>query len=153
MSLPADIADPTAALAAYLFDTLEAVEGNLEAGLKIYSPELPSSEIPLMPRACVIVLPDPSGGTGRLYGRTDLPVWDSRLAFTCYGSTRYESQQLGRGVQYALGVLKASLWENVKLYHAVVESSMSGMQVKMDKDTLWPTTILFAQVTHDMESH
>ncbi len=146
-------ADPTAGLAAYLFSALEAAEGTVAEGLKIFAPELPREEEPLMPRGCVVILPDPSGGTGRLYGRTDLPCWDSRLALYCYGSTRAESQDISREVELALRKLTVGVWENVKLYWARHQASAWGVEVKEDPNTLWPCSVVLCQVMHDMETH
>ena len=145
-------ADPTAALAYYLIDALgAATTGTIKEGLRVFAPELPDSEEQYMPAACVVVLPDPSGGSDKLFGRTNLPVRDSRLAIYCYGSTRLESQNLSREVEAALFTFKVSVWNNVKLYWARHEGGAWGDEAKIDPNTLWPVAIVFCQVLHDRE--
>lgn len=147
-------ADPTVALADYLTGQLEAkTEGTIAEGLRVLRPEIPRDEESLMPVACVVVLPDPTGGTGRLHGRDDLPVWDSRLAIYCYGSTRLESQDLGRNVEVALRKLTTSIYEHVKVYWVRHEGGAWGEEAKEDPNTLWPVTVVLCQVLHDMETH
>lgn len=147
-------ADPTAALAAYLASALGAKpEGTIAEGLRVFRPELPRQEEQYMPKACIIVTPDPSGGGGHLFGRTDLPIWDSRLCAWCYGSTRLESQNLAREVEIALRNLKTSVWEGVKVYWARHEGGAWGDKATVDPNTLWPVAVVFCQVAHDMEAH
>lgn len=143
-------ADPTAGIAAYLASELGGKpNGLLSEGLAVFRPELPREREPEMPAECIVVLPDPSGGAGRLYGRTELPVWDSRIAIYCYGSTRLESDNLGRRVEAALRSLKQSTWETVRLYWARHEGGAQGLQAKVDPNTLWPVAVVFCQVMHD----
>jgi hypothetical protein len=147
------VADPTLALASYLALELPATpNGKLKEGIAIYRPELPAEREEEMPRACVIVLPDPSGGAGRLFGKSDLPIWDSRLSLYCYGSTRLEAQNLGRSVEAVLRTLKAGVWEKVKLYWARHEGGAWGEKATEDPNTLWPISVVFCQVAHDFEA-
>ena len=138
---PNTIADPTAAVAGYLLATVgQIVEG------RVFCPDLPrtESEGGHMPRACIVVSAAPGGYT--LFGDSYLPVGDPRIAIRSYGSTRLESDNVGRACLVAMKELRPSVWEGVRLQWANIASGIVPM---IEIDTKWPYSMLMVQVMCD----
>ena len=136
-------ADPTLAIAAYLA-AQEAVTDAVEG--RVFRPELPQDQDAQMPRGCLIVRP---AGGGSMFARDDLPVIDSRVDITCYGSTRLESENIAREVADALKSLGRSTWEHVVVSWARVTGQPASA---IDPDTNWPFALVTAQVMYGRQT-
>lgn len=134
-------ADPAAALCVYLL--AQPAVSTAAAG-RVFRPDLPETEIPAMPRACVIV--SPAGGY-QMFGLSPLPLGDPRLDVLCYGETWLESERLASEVTVALRALRQSVWNGTRLYWARIET---GPTPARDPDTNWPGTVVIAQVSHSL---
>jgi hypothetical protein len=136
-------ADPTLAIAAYLkaqAPVFDATEG------RVFRPELPEGEEPKMGEGLVVVRP---AGGGQMFGRSNLPVIDSRLDVVCYGSTRLEAENIGREVQLALKDLRVGKWEEVKVYWARI---VGGVASAIDPQTNWNFSLVTTQVMHSIHT-
>jgi hypothetical protein len=133
-------ADPRAAIAGYLLDTI-GDQGGLEG--RVFRPELPQAEDDLMPRACIVVSAD---GGYSMFGDDYLPVGDPRLAIRCYGSTRQESDEIGDLAMLALKHMHNGTWEGVRVQWVRITSGIIPM---VDADTLWAFSLIGIQVMCD----
>lgn len=131
-------ADPRAAIAGYLLDTIgDQVEG------RVFCPELPQAQDKHMPRACIVVSGD---GGYSMFGDSYLPVGDPRLAIRGYGSSREESDDIANLALLALKHLHSGTWEGVRVQWARITSSVLPL---VDQDTLWPFGMVAVQVMCD----
>lgn len=131
-------ADPVSAVAGYLLEAVgELVEG------RVFSPELPQVDDKTMPQACIVVSGD---GGYSLFGDSYLPVGDPRIAIRCYGSTRLESDNVGRACLLAMKNLHNGTWEGVRLQWARI---VSGLLPMVDSETLWSFSLFTTQVMCD----
>src|SRR4029077_11388622 len=95
-------AEPAGALAGYLLaqTTLAAMVAD-----RIFRPELPATEEPNMPRACIVIR---RAGGYQLFGADNPPVGDPTLDIICYGARWLEAENIAATVVLALRSLRTS---------------------------------------------
>jgi hypothetical protein len=150
MGLPREVADPTYAVADYLATELGVVTGNISTGLRVFAPSLPVEEESHMPNPCVVVS---HHGGGHLFGKSTLPVMDTILRINAYGSTRLQGDTLARKVTALLHELKASTWEDIKLFWARIATAPVADIDTTNGEVNWPYSYILAQVMHNIYVH
>lgn len=132
-------ADPRAAIAAYLIDTVgDLVDGH------VFRPRLPDKADlagmgVTMPAPVLVVRA--AGGYAR-FGGSDLPIGDPRVDVLCYGETRLEADNIAGEVLLALKALGSKVYERTYLRSARI----SGVVPLVDPDTAWNYSVVSAQV-------
>lgn len=140
------VADPAKAMAAFLTASLGGrTSGNIREGLRIFQPRLPKSEEDLMPWRCAVIT---RAGGGLLFAQTFLPITDSILEVTCYGSSRAQANVLADEVALACQELRLSVWEGTTLKWARIAAAP---QAGIDDHSNWPESVLHIQVCHSRE--
>ena len=140
------VANPSKAVAAFLTSALEGkTTGTIKEGLRIFQPRLPKGEEGFMPARCAVVS---RAGGSQMFSRTFLPVTDTILDVTCFGSTREDANNLADEAMFALQEMRLSKWAGVVLkYVRIAAAPVTGM----DTHSNWPEALLVVQVTHSRE--
>lgn len=137
------VANPPKAIAAFLTAELGGhTSGNIKEHLRIFQPRLPKDEESWMPRRCAVVS---RAGGSLLFSRTFLPITDSILDVTCYGSTREGANDLADEAMQALQELRLSKWEGVVLKWVRIAAAPVS---EIDTHSNWPEALLVIQVAH-----
>lgn len=138
-----DVADPTEGVAAFLLAQVgSTVEG------RVYRPELPQLDDPLMPTSAIVVMP---AGAGGLLAGSRLEVVDSMVDVLCYGETRLNADNLARQAQSALKYLKMQVVEcpeaggKMLLYWA---REASGTNPRQEGQANWAYSEFTIQLLH-----
>jgi hypothetical protein len=147
---PTRAADPTKAIAAYLQARVGSLLVQTPSGLQgiaagvpaVFRPDMPLTFDQAMPAACIIVRP---AGGYTMYGKGQLPVGDPRIDMVCYGAVRLQADQIARACVVALKQLSEQIWEDTLLYWAQISA---GPLPLPDQQTLWPASLVSAQVMH-----
>lgn len=150
-------ANAATAVAAFLeFELGAGNEENQKEALsplpRVFRPRLPEWAEPLMPEGLkgskgAVVLSHAGGG--QLFTATWLPIMDTILDLTCYGSSLLQADELAQEVQLALYYLRQSTWEGTQLKYARI---VAGPTAEYDTHTDWPESVLSIQVTHSIRS-
>jgi hypothetical protein len=140
------IADPAAALCAYLASTVSTVLDTIPSayggGAAIFRPQLPEWVDSENPLGSITVR---HAGGYTMFGSGLMQVADPRLDLTCYGSTAQQAAMIALTVAHALKQLTMSVWEGCTLYWAKIAG---GPMPLPDQQTLWPAVWISAQVMH-----
>lgn len=136
------LADPAAALCAFLQASVGDLLDQGPNGPLVYRPSLPEKVDPKMPQACIVVRP---AGGYKLFGTGRLPVADPVLDLMCYGAVEQQAYTIAVASAQALRQLTMSVWENCKLYWAHISA---GPVPLPDAQTLWSACFLSTQVMY-----
>ena len=137
-----NVADPVAALCAYLAHSVGDRLAQGPLGPQVFATQLPPGQDQNMPQPCLLVR---RAGGYKMFNLGNLPLADPTLDIVCYGTVPLEGDQIATAVALALKQLTQSVWENTLLYWARI----AGGPVPLpDTQTLWPATWLAAQVAH-----
>lgn len=140
------VANPATGIAAYLTSALGGVtSGTIKEGLRVFRPSLPKEEEPNMPERCIVVS---RAGGSQLFSRTFLPITDSILDVTCFGSSRLQADELADEAMQALQDLRECKWEGVVLKWVRIAA---GPVADIDDHSNWPESLIVIQVAHNRE--
>jgi hypothetical protein len=132
------IADPVAGLVEFLKADAPDVE-DLTSG-RVFGGQLPKSENPAEPRACVVLRP--AGGAGQ-FGGGYQQFSDQRIDAFCYGPTPHDAYQLWMTVHVALKQLERTVRAKTLIHWC---RPTGGPLSLRDSSTEWPYTFASFQV-------